>query len=318
MRSTSSDSVVADPTRRDAARRQGGEPDHHRLDPPRPVHGHQRPPRRGARRRRPTTPPAEPPSRASPATGAWCSPAPRSRRASTEGQHAVDLSIAGPRPTTLVFTATGVLTGPGTADQSVPDDKRPRCWRRSPPPCPGQKLPFGIAPTSEGAPRLRRHHRGHRAGSNHPARRVQTVMSFSGRAFAVIASTVAAAAVIGLWSAGARRCLAGHARRRRRTHRRRPRLGLVSHGTDRRALQRGVVRTVRSRPPRGPPGVRATCLRWRMWRSTWTPIRRRRANFPCCRCRRRSSSMPSGRQRYRAAGVPTAADLRSALQPLLA
>ena len=36
----------------------------------------------------------------------------------------VDLSIAGPGETTLVFTATGVLTGAGTADQQVPDDKR--------------------------------------------------------------------------------------------------------------------------------------------------------------------------------------------------
>ena len=36
---------------------------------------------------------------------------------------AVDLSIAGPDQTTLVFTATGVLTGAGTADQQVPEDK---------------------------------------------------------------------------------------------------------------------------------------------------------------------------------------------------
>ena len=36
----------------------------------------------------------------------------------------VDLSIAGPDQSTLVFTPTGVATGPNTADQAVPDDKR--------------------------------------------------------------------------------------------------------------------------------------------------------------------------------------------------
>ena len=37
---------------------------------------------------------------------------------------AVDLSMAGDDQTTLVFTPTGVLTGPNTANQKVPDDKR--------------------------------------------------------------------------------------------------------------------------------------------------------------------------------------------------
>src|SRR5829696_7415959 len=35
----------------------------------------------------------------------------------------VDLSVAGPDRTTLVFTPMGVLTGAGTADQEVPEDK---------------------------------------------------------------------------------------------------------------------------------------------------------------------------------------------------
>ena len=64
---------------------------------------------------------------------------------------AVDLSVAGPDQTTLVFTATGVLTGAGTADQQVPDDKTAAVLAAFTTTLPGQKLPFGIAPTSEGA-----------------------------------------------------------------------------------------------------------------------------------------------------------------------
>ena len=64
---------------------------------------------------------------------------------------AVDLSIAGPDQTTLVFTATGVLTGAGTADQQVPEDKTAAVLAAFSTTLPGQKLPFGIAPTSEGA-----------------------------------------------------------------------------------------------------------------------------------------------------------------------
>lgn len=63
----------------------------------------------------------------------------------------VDLSVAGPEATTLVFTATGVLTGPGTADQAVPDEKLPAVLAAFTATLPGQKLPFGVAPTSEGA-----------------------------------------------------------------------------------------------------------------------------------------------------------------------
>ncbi|HET6735167.1 mannan chain length control protein LmeA [Mycobacterium sp.] len=64
---------------------------------------------------------------------------------------AVDLSVAGPDQTTLVFTATGVLTGAGTADQPVPEDKTAAVLAAFSTSLPGQKLPFGIAPTSEGA-----------------------------------------------------------------------------------------------------------------------------------------------------------------------
>jgi hypothetical protein len=64
---------------------------------------------------------------------------------------AVDLSIAGPEQTTLIFTATGVLTGPGTADQQIPEDKLAAVLAAFSTSLPGQKLPFGVRPTSEGA-----------------------------------------------------------------------------------------------------------------------------------------------------------------------
>lgn len=64
---------------------------------------------------------------------------------------AVDLSVTGPEQSTLVFTATGVLTGAGTADQPVPDDKRDAVLAAFSTHLPGQKLPFGVTPTHEGA-----------------------------------------------------------------------------------------------------------------------------------------------------------------------
>lgn len=63
----------------------------------------------------------------------------------------VDLSMAGPDRTTLVFTPTGVLTGPGTADQEVPDDREQAVLAAFRARLPDQKLPFGVAPTSQGA-----------------------------------------------------------------------------------------------------------------------------------------------------------------------
>ncbi|MGV0641953.1 mannan chain length control protein LmeA [Mycolicibacterium sp. XJ2546] len=64
---------------------------------------------------------------------------------------AVDLEVAGPDQTTLVMTATEVLTGPGTADQEVPDDKKPAVLEAFSASVPGQSLPFGLAPTAQGA-----------------------------------------------------------------------------------------------------------------------------------------------------------------------
>ncbi|MFM9034095.1 MAG: mannan chain length control protein LmeA [Mycobacterium sp.] len=63
----------------------------------------------------------------------------------------VDLSIAGPDRTTLVFTPTAIVTGPNTADQAVPEDKRAAVLGAFGATIPGQRLPFGLAPTAEGA-----------------------------------------------------------------------------------------------------------------------------------------------------------------------
>lgn len=63
----------------------------------------------------------------------------------------VDLSVTGPDQSTLVFTPTGVATGPNTADQQVPEDKRAAVLGAFRAAIPGQRLPFGLAPTAEGA-----------------------------------------------------------------------------------------------------------------------------------------------------------------------
>lgn len=63
----------------------------------------------------------------------------------------VDLSTPESDDTTLVFTATGVLTGAGTADQSVPEDRKAAVLAAFGTTMPGMKLPFGVSPTHEGA-----------------------------------------------------------------------------------------------------------------------------------------------------------------------
>ncbi|MCG5431282.1 mannan chain length control protein LmeA [Mycobacterium sp. MYCO198283] len=62
----------------------------------------------------------------------------------------VDLSMAGPDQTTLVFTGTDVLTGPGTASREVSDADRAAVLAAFSTALPGQRLPFGIPPTSQG------------------------------------------------------------------------------------------------------------------------------------------------------------------------
>jgi DUF2993 family protein len=63
----------------------------------------------------------------------------------------VDLSTPDGDETTLVFTATDVLTGAGTANQAVPADKKEAVLAAFDTRMPGMKLPFAIAPTHEGA-----------------------------------------------------------------------------------------------------------------------------------------------------------------------
>lgn len=63
----------------------------------------------------------------------------------------VDLSTAPDDPSTLVITPTGILTGSDTVNQAVPDDKRDAVLHAFSNRLPNQRLPFGVAPTSEGA-----------------------------------------------------------------------------------------------------------------------------------------------------------------------
>lgn len=63
----------------------------------------------------------------------------------------VDLSLTGPDRSTLVITATHVLTGPGTADTEVPEDKLAAVLAAFSGTIPDQRLPFAPAPTAYGA-----------------------------------------------------------------------------------------------------------------------------------------------------------------------
>ena len=63
----------------------------------------------------------------------------------------VDLTITGEDQTALVFTPTGVVTGPNTADTEVPANKRAAVLGAFAATMPGQRLPFSLRPTSEGA-----------------------------------------------------------------------------------------------------------------------------------------------------------------------
>ena len=63
----------------------------------------------------------------------------------------VDLSIVGDAKTTLRVTATGVLTGPGTADQDVPAERKAAVLNAFSATIPGLTLPFALTPTTAGA-----------------------------------------------------------------------------------------------------------------------------------------------------------------------
>ena len=81
----------------------------------------------------------------------------------------VDLSIAPDDQATLVFTPTGILTGPDTADQTVPDDKRDAVLQRVQRQAAQPEAAVRGGADHRGRARLRRHHRRHHPGSNdHP------------------------------------------------------------------------------------------------------------------------------------------------------
>lgn len=91
------------------------------------------------------------PPRASPAVTGWCSPAPQIGRLRPPGERLGRPVHRPDDPATLVFTPTGVLTGSDTADQSVPADKHDAVLHAFSGRLPNQRLPFGVAPTTEGA-----------------------------------------------------------------------------------------------------------------------------------------------------------------------
>lgn len=64
---------------------------------------------------------------------------------------AVDMTLADADGSTLVLTATEVLTGPGTADEPVAEDKTAAVLKAFSTRIPGQRLPFGLPPTTAGA-----------------------------------------------------------------------------------------------------------------------------------------------------------------------
>ena len=62
-----------------------------------------------------------------------------------------DLAIAPDDQATLIVTPTGIVTGPDTANQTVPDDKRDAVLQAFSARLPNQRLPFGVAPQTVGA-----------------------------------------------------------------------------------------------------------------------------------------------------------------------
>ncbi len=76
---------------------------------------------------------------------------PKSARFDHRVSVSMDLSISPDDQATLVLTPTGVLTGPDTANQPVPDEKRDAVLHAFSASLPDQRLPFGVAPQTVGA-----------------------------------------------------------------------------------------------------------------------------------------------------------------------
>ena len=90
---------------------------------------------------------------------------------------AIDLSMTGEDNTTLVFTPTDVLTGPNTANQRVPDDKRRRGAGRVRRQAARPETAVRCRADDPGGAGFGRDHRGHHDGINDHPRRVQSGMS---------------------------------------------------------------------------------------------------------------------------------------------
>ena len=275
-----------------AARRQAGEPDHHRLRPPRPLPGHQGSDGRGAteghqrrhRRHHRVGHLGQP--RAGVHRHARASRLRQAARASRSICRSPDETRprwSSPRP--------GCSPGPAPPTSRFPTTRRRPCWPRSPTSMPGQKLPFGVRPDHRGRARLRRHHRRHRRGSNHPPGRVQTVMTPALiTAIAAIAAALGVAAIAG--------CALQPARRRAARHRRSPPTWTPAIWVCP-APGRPWCTSARCGAGRAPAcdgwSIRCAprCATLPTSRSTWTPIRLRHVNFRCYLCRRRSFSTPT-------------------------
>ena len=208
-----------------------------------------------------------------------------------------------------------MLTGAATADQQVPEDKTAAVLAAFSTSLPGQKLPFGLAPTSEGARGSDIIIEGIAEGVTIALDGFSSHEHFNGRGDRRAIAALGVACVIGrlltlragLLNRPPRPIDGGHHRP-----------GVVAHRADRGAFQCGVVRSVRRGAAGGQSGVSRTC-------PSVAHVEIDMDANPAAARRLSVLSLPTtfifdpdGRQRYRTAGVPKAADLRSALEPLLA
>ncbi len=153
-----------------------------------------------------------------------------------------------------MLTATGILTGPGTADEPVPEEKTAAVLSEFSHTITGQKLPFGISPTTAGARGSDVIIEGIASGVTDRPRRVQTIMSSSMvLVLVVIIAALGVAYVIGrLITLRAGMIRAGEQAANVDTSD----LGLSQTGPTIAAFLRRVVRTLRRGPQSRRPGLR--------------------------------------------------------------